>query len=212
MPDVIFDLDGTLWDATGETHRVWNRVFARHPELNVRVTRDEARALMGRTMPEIGEALFPGMVLSFQRAIVEEIGAEEVAWLKVRGGALYPGVGETLRELRKSRRLYIVSNCQDGYVQAFLEYHGLAACFDDIEMSGRTGLGKAANIRLLMRRNGIQSAVYVGDTESDADAAREAGIPFIHAAYGFGRAERPDAVIHAFPELPETLSRMDVYL
>ena len=31
MLDVIFDLDGTLWDATEETYKVWNTVFARHP-------------------------------------------------------------------------------------------------------------------------------------------------------------------------------------
>lgn len=45
--------------------------------------------------------------------------------------------------------------------------------FEDIEMSGRTGLDKGKNIRLLMERNHIGQAVYVGDTKGDEKAARE---------------------------------------
>ena len=45
---------------------------------------------------------------------------------------------------------------------AEMEHH-----FKDIEMSGRTGMDKGKNIKLLMERNGIQNAVYVGDTEGD---------------------------------------------
>ena len=48
-------------------------------------------------------------------------------------------------------------------------------------------------------------AVYVGDTAGDEAAARGAGIGFIHASYGFGRAEAPDAVLRRFTELPNVL-------
>lgn len=209
MLDVIFDLDGTLWDATGETLPVWNRVFARHPEIDLRVDEVQKKALMGRTMPEIGAALFPNRDPAFQRAIMDECGDAEVEWLRNHGGILYPQVAQTLDSLCRRCGLYIVSNCQNGYVQAFLNYHDVARCFKDIEMSGRTGLDKAENIRLLMARNGVGRAVYVGDTEGDEAAARGAGVPFIHAAYGFGTAKRPDAVIYAFAALPETLDRMD---
>ena len=72
-----------------------------------------------------------------------------------------------------------MSNCQDGYVPAFLHAHKLGQYFADIEMSGRTGLDKGSNIKLIMERNNIESAVYIGDTEGDEKAARFAGIPFI---------------------------------
>ena len=209
MLNVIFDLDGTLWDATGETFLVWNRVFARHPEIDLRVDQAEKKGLMGKTMPEIGAVLFPDMDPAFQRAIMDECGDAEVEWLRDHGGILYPHLAETLAQLSRTRDLFLVSNCQDGYAQAFLNYHGVARYFTDIEMSGRTGLSKAENIRLLMARNGIDRAVYVGDTEGDEAAANGAGVPFIHAAYGFGTAKKPDAVIRAFSELPETLSRME---
>ena len=56
-----------------------------------------------------------------------------------------------------------------------------------------------------MYRNGISNACYVGDTDGDEQAARFANIPFIWAAYGFGSAQVPDAVINSITELPESL-------
>lgn len=75
-------------------------------------------------------------------------------------------------------------------------------------MSGRTGMSKGENIRLLLERNGAARAVYVGDTQGDETAARFAGIPFIHAAYGFGQAVRPEGIIHSIRELPERLGSL----
>lgn len=115
---------------------------------------------------------------------------------------------ETIAALSQRHKLYIVSNCQDGYVQAFLHAHEMTAYFSDIEMSGRTGLNKGHNIALLMQRNGIESAVYIGDMSSDETAARFAGIPFIHAGYGFGQAVVPDATIASITELPGCLCRI----
>ena len=58
-----------------------------------------------------------------------------------------------------------------------MRWSGLT-CVRDIEMSGRIGLDKGSNIRLVMERNNITQAVYVGDTQKDAAAAEKAGIPF----------------------------------
>lgn len=52
-----------------------------------------------------------------------------------------------------------------------------------------------------------KNCVYIGDTAGDEAAAHAAGIPFIYAAYGFGSANNPDAVIHNFNELPEILEK-----
>ena len=56
---------------------------------------------------------------------------------------------------------------------------------------GETGTPKSETIRALMERNGLKDVVYVGDTQGDADACREAGVPFVFAEYGFG--DVPDA-------------------
>ena len=49
--------------------------------------------------------------------------------------------------------------------------------------------------------NKNESAVYVGDTEGDENAAHAAGIPFIHAAYGFGAAQNPEGTIWNLSDL-----------
>ena len=202
---LIFDLDGTLWDATGCSCPIWNRVLEKHQAISFRMTREKTKQLMGKTMEEIGEILFPELDGETRRAIVDEFGVEEVTYLSENGAVLYEGLEETLEILSETYRMYIVSNCQDGYVPAFLHAHGLEKYFLDLEMSGRTGLDKGSNIALLMRRNGIEKAVYIGDTQGDEMAARVAGIPFIYAGYGFGEAISPDAVIAEIRELPECL-------
>lgn len=207
---VIFDLDGTLWDATGQVFKIWNRVFERHPDLTVRLTQNDLGQYMGRTMEEIGAALFPDLNGAARASVMDECGREEVVYLREHGAALYDGAGETIALLKREYDLYIVSNCQDGYVNSFLTAHGFERDFKDIEMSGRTGMNKGENIRLLMERNGVTRAVYVGDTRGDEIAARFAGIPFIHAAYGFGQAVRPDGIIHSIRELPDTLSSLSL--
>lgn len=204
---VIFDLDGTLWDSTGCACDIWNRVLETHPEIPVRVTQEQAARLMGKTMEEIGKSLFPELSAEARTAIVDEFGDEEVRYLSENGAVLYEGLEAVLERLSRRYRLYIVSNCQDGYVSAFLHAHQLERYFADIEMSGRTGLDKGRNLKLIMERNQIESAVYVGDTDGDEKAARFAGIPFIYAKYGFGEAVSPDAVAADLCELPEIVKR-----
>lgn len=190
-PAIIFDLDGTLWNATGSACAIWNRVFERHG-VDLRMTQELVEKTMGKSMWEIAEFLFPEKEEKERMAIVDDFGDEEVIYLTEHGGILYEGVAESLAELSAENDLFIVSNAQDGYVQAFLHAHNLGKYFRDYEMSGRTGKDKGPNIVAVMERNGVEKAVYVGDTADDEKAARYAGIPFIWANYGFGRAVAPD--------------------
>lgn len=60
------------------------------------------------------------------------------------GGLLYPHIEAGLRRLLVRYPLFIVSNCQAGYIEAFLEWSGLAECFRDFGCSGNTRLSKGA--------------------------------------------------------------------
>lgn len=204
---VIFDLDGTLWNAAGSACDIWNRVLEKHGDITVRVTREMVKSVMGKTIKEIGECLLPELSAEAREEITDEFEKEEVRYLEENGAVLYDGMKETIASLYEEFELYIVSNCQDGYVPAFLHAHDMERYFRDIEMSGRTGLDKGNNIRLLMERNHIKSAVYVGDTQGDEKAAEDAGIPFIYAAYGFGNAVSPDAAVDSIKELPKCLKQ-----
>ena len=197
---MIFDLDGTLWDSTQSAPFIWKRVLDKH-HLDISITQEKVASLMGKTMEEIGYILFPNISEEKRNQIINDFSEEEVNYLNEHGAVLYEGVEETLEKLSKKYDLYIVSNCQKGYVEAFLHAHHLEKYFKDIEMSGRTGKDKGYNILLLMERNHLQEAVYIGDTQGDQDASRFAGIPFIFASYGFGNAMHPGKVINSFKEL-----------
>ena len=189
---VLFDLDGTLWDATGVTADAWVRILADHPDVkpSVPMTAENVRKYMGLTNEELAEVFLPDLPFDAAFALMMESCGWENKWLPERGGILYDGVDETLRALHdKGVRLFVVSNCQDGYIEAFLTAHKMYGVIEDWECSGRTGNCKADNIADVIRRNNLLHPVYVGDTTSDKNGADGAGIPFIYAKYGFGESE-----------------------
>jgi len=211
---ILFDLDGTLWDATNVTAETWTEVLARHPEVKCAIPIDHETICryMGLTNEELAEIFFPELPFDEAFALMGESCALENEWLPERGGILYDGVEETLFRLKtEGYRLFVVSNCQAGYIEAFLWAHGLGDRFEDIECTGNTGLCKAENIRLITERNGLTAPVFVGDTISDGSAARTAGIPFVYAKYGFGelcgrgRTDDYDMEITTFREVADVI-------
>lgn len=204
----LFDLDGTLWDACEVVTASWNRTIAASPLRGRVLTLAEVRGVMGLQLQPIAERFFPDVEETLRIRVMQQCCEEECAALREQGGQLFEGVPETLRQLAEGRFLAVVSNCQCGYIEAFLQAHGLGDCFRDTICEGDTGRSKADNIRLLMERNGLTDAVYVGDTEGDEAAARQAGVPFIHAAYGFGTAAKPCAVLRNFCGLPALLETL----
>lgn len=204
---LIFDLDGTLWDSTGVIRPVWNEVLAAHGR--AALSEADFAALMGLTKAAIAERVLPELGETARNAVMDECFAREQQVLRQRGAKLYPGLRGTLEALRGRYGLYVVSNCAPGYLDAFFDYHGLRALFDDWETHGGTGLGKGENIRLVCGRNGLTRAWFIGDTVSDAAAAREAGLPFIHAAYGFGAVPEAAWRIESVGELPALLEMIE---
>ena len=198
---IIFDLDGTLWDATEGICEAWKIVLNRYPEIGRTVTTEELGKNMGLTIDEIGRRLFPELDENFQLKLMSECCEEEQSYLGEYGGRLYPKLKETLDKLSEKYKLYIVSNCQDGYIQCFLKAHKLNKYFSDFECWGATGLSKGQNNKIIMERNKIKKAIYAGDTNGDAESARFAEIPFIYARYGFGNVEKYDYAIDSFEEI-----------
>lgn len=207
MDAVIFDLDGTLWDAMEPIFEAWKEALRRTAARHIDLTEPVLRSWMGKTPKEISALAFPDEPQAVQMAEMQKLYDYENELLRHRGGRLYPQLREVLKTLEARYALFLVSNSQDGYVQAFLDWSGLH-CFRDYEMAGRTGLDKGENIRLVMARNGVRQAVYVGDTQGDADAAKKAGVPLIFAAYGFGRVADAEYVIQEISELPSILEQI----
>lgn len=198
---IIFDLDGTLWDSTPEILKTWQLTLDCHPGLRDPITADELQGLMGLPMTEIAKRLFPMESPAGQMALMEECCQVENEYLKKHGATLYPELVETLTALKKKYKLCIVSNAQSGYIEAFLTAHRLWDLFDDHLSFGDTRKSKGENNREVIRRNGFQNPVYVGDTQGDLQSAMDAGIPFIFCEYGFGSVDHYDAKITNFSEL-----------
>lgn len=205
---VIFDLDGTLWDTVAPLTLIWNQVFQRNNTGKV-ISEDDLRNAMGKTLQEISAIYFPDMEKSRREDIMNQCAVAHCAYLKEHGAPLFLDRA-TLSQLYAKYELFIVSNCPCGYIEAFLESCDLQKYFKDFEMSGRTGKSKGENIKAICERNGLcaGAAVYVGDTLGDETAANFAGIPFIHAVYGFGTANNPAAVLHNFSDLPGVLEKL----
>lgn len=201
VESLIFDMDGTLWDSAANVAASWSEVLNRQPDVDMTVTEADIKSVMGMPMDAIARKLFGEYSESRQNEIMDACGVYENEYLRQHGGVLYDGVQKTLESLSKNHRLFIVSNCQSGYIEAFLEYYGFGRYFQDILCWGDTKVSKGESIRILMTKNNITDAAYVGDIQGDCDSARYAGIKFIHAEYGFGKVDDKDAVITKFTDL-----------
>ncbi len=202
---IIFDMDGTLWDSAKAVADSWTEVVAREYTPDRVITEEEIKSVMGLTMDKLAARIFPELPEEKRLQLLEVCGREENEYLRTHGAIVYPQVEETFQKLKEKYHLYIVSNCQSGYIEAFLEYYGYGKYIEDTECYGNNGLVKGENIRKVAERNHLTKAVYVGDIQGDYDASMQAGVEFIHAGYGFGTVDANVPEIAAFAELPEVV-------
>lgn len=206
---IIFDVDGTLWDSAKPVAESWTLMLERrYPELARIITSDDMYRNMGKTMDAIGADLFPGLAPDKRDEVMDACMRYENEYLADHPGVTYPNMKETLAALSREYGLYIVSNCQEGYIEALMAACGIASYISDTECFGATGRPKGDNIRLVMERNGLEKCLYVGDTAMDQEAAGKAGIPFVFASYGFGQASGAEAVIGSLAELPRAVKEI----
>ena len=205
---IIFDMDGTVWDSSANVAKAWTVKVHEAGYTDRTVTREDIQSVMGKPMDVIADTLFTYTEKGEERdALRFSCENYENEYLRQHGGILYDDVTETWAKLKEmGYHIYIVSNCQAGYIEAFLEFYRIpygseSDLVEDIECYGNNFLQKDENIRLIAERNGLSAACYVGDIQSDYDATAKAGFPFIHAKYGFGEINAEVPYIMSFDEL-----------
>ena len=202
MKNIIFDVDGTLWDSTEVVAQAWNKAIAEVGGTKTVVSAAILKREFGKTMKVIADNLFPDADEATKALLMKKCcDYEHEALEENEEELLYPAVVSTIKELALRHRLFIVSNCQSGYIELFMKKAGIEAYIEDWECFGDTGKAKGENIRLLMERNKLAEAVYVGDTQGDYEATQLAGIPFIFARYGFGSVTVATQGIERFEDL-----------
>ena len=198
---IIFDMDGTLWDSAPQVADSWNLVFQKNGVTREPLTKEDMYRVMGKTMDVLAAMLLPDLEETKRNELLNLCVEEENDYLRKHGGTLYPNLRQTMEALKEEYDLYIVSNCQSGYIESFLDYYQFHDLFEDIECYGNNGKPKDENIALVVERNKLDKAVYVGDIEGDYEASQKAGIPFIHAAYGFGTISQKVPKIKSLSEI-----------
>lgn len=199
IDSIGFDLDGTLWSSMNCITSSWQKVAEGY---GLPLPTDaQIRSVMGLNKVDLMNKLFPDMDRELSSEFFDKATVACVSELREHGGILYDGVEDTLAELCKKFKLYIVSNCQESYMNAFLSYHKLGKYFCDFAFEDPETLSKGENIKKVIKRNGFAHSLYIGDTQGDCNAANQAGVLFGFAAYGFGTVDKYDYKFNSFRDI-----------
>ena len=115
---LIFDIDGTLWDSRALVAEGYNIQLRAEGLQHLCVTAEDLKKLFGKTMTDIADILLATVPQSERYDLLERCMEQEQKILHNDPCHIgYPKVKETLQELAKKHRLFIVSNSQSGYPQ-----------------------------------------------------------------------------------------------
>ncbi len=213
---LLFDLDGTLVDSVPDLTQSLNRVLGEHGYRPL--TPAEVAPMVGDGVPALVERGFAargGSSAEAADALPRYIAIYEAHATELTRP--YPGVPETLAELRRSG--YRTAVCTNKLQQAshtVLDGLGLAALFDAVAGGDRYKVKKPDKghlLGLIAELGGTADrAVMIGDSENDAAAAHAAALPLVIMRYGYARHDPAtlgaDAVLDTFAELPSALDRL----
>lgn len=202
---IIFDMDGTLWDARAQVTKGWNLVYEEYTGKPGWLTVENFASHFGATLYDLVRIAFPGIPEEEIDPINTRCQISQAKVLRQEPGILYPGVMEVIPKLAEKYDLYILSNCATDYIECLVESYGLEQYFKDWMCFMDTFEPKHVNLKILCEKHGLKNPIYVGDTQGDADACAKAGVPIIFAAYGLGQVEAPEARIDQFSDLLEVL-------
>lgn len=202
-PDsLIFDMDGTLWDAVDTYTYSWNKTFG-DLGIDIIIERDRLAAMVGWEGKKVIAELMPDFDDEKRTAIYSRVNDARNSLIPSMGGTMYPDVIEGLKQLSTKYQLFILSNCARGIIRLFIDWAGIDEYITDEFAYGVNHMPKNHNIKLLIEKHNLQSPVYIGDTEGDGQQSRLAGIPFALVTYGFGTTDDYDLKFDDFKSLTE---------
>ena len=204
---ILFDLDGTLWNALDTITEAWNKAMKEH-NLKYSFSLETMKSFMGLTPKETAPLAFKDVDLNKGLEYFVLCLNEEIKYLRVHPGKLYENEEEVLKELSKHYPLFIVSNSDKGYIEDYLNAYDFNKYFKDHVCAGDTDLEKWQNILYIKNKYQLEEIIYVGDTKKDLNESIKAGVKFIHASYGFGEIEEEVLKISKLRELPDLIKKV----
>lgn len=202
-PDsLIFDMDGTLWDAVDTYAESWNLIFQKL-DIQRTIKRDELLHVIGMDGKKLTRVMLPEFNEEKGMEIYNAVNQVRREILPTSGGIMYKGVTEGLEQLAGKYKLFVLSNCAVGIIPLFLAWAGINEVITDSMAYGTNQMPKNHNMHLLMNKHNLQNPVYIGDTNGDAEQTRLAGIPFVFVSYGFGNTDDYDHKFDDFESLTQ---------
>ncbi|MBI4767822.1 MAG: HAD family hydrolase [Deltaproteobacteria bacterium] len=201
---LIFDIDGTLWNASPASAKGWN-IGLKKLGINREVSSAQIEKVAGNPFEKCVDILLPGIRANIPK-LFNTLNKYETEVVRAEGGEFFDGVLEGIQHLAKRHKIFLVSNCQEWYMGHFLDFSNLRPVLAGFDCHGLSGLPKHDMLRNLKDNHSLSSPVYIGDTAGDETAANRAGMAFIHAAWGFGTPAGTPKAANTFKELLDYLS------
>ena len=214
---VLFDLDGTLV----ATDRFWGpaaRTGCRRAFRELGLDREPPSSeawmdMVGLPFDQGLRQVLPELDAASLAVVGRHCLAEEERRLQAGGAAPMPGALELLGGLAQAGvAVGVASNCSGAYLEHMLGPGlGLGPLVREARCLDSPGVRhKADMIRDLLAVFGTRRAVFVGDRETDREAAWENGLPHVHCRFGFASADEEggaQAVIEDLGQLASVLER-----
>ena len=206
---IIFDLDGTLVDSRPDIMHAVNHAIALHAIDPVDIA--ETTELVGEGAIRLMEKLLKKRKVSLDISALVDRFESYYSAHPVNQTAVYPGVPETLQTLRDYRKAIVSNKFRSISVQV-LEKLGLSQHFDEVAGVDTFPERKPSPLPVLrmLERFTVSpdETLMVGDSTYDIQAARQAGVKTVAAAYGYGSrgfSDDADFIITHFTQLIEVV-------
>lgn len=209
LPALIFDLDGTLIDSVPDIHAASNEVLAENGFAPL--TLMQVRSFIGRGVPHLVHCLLEASGAGGDELLQARLTADFIARYDGAVGltALFPGVREALTAFRGAGHpLAICTNKPLAPTSAVLRHFEIEPLFATIIGGDSLPARKPDPTPLLKAHQmlGGGRALYIGDSEVDAETAERAVRPFALFTGGYRKtpveAIRHDRSFADFADLP----------
>lgn len=218
MRSVIFDLDGTLADTSGDLLEAANHCFRQMGHGDVLVPGQDAGIALrgGRMMLTHGLARMgqpdPAQVEAFYPVLLEAY-AQKIDHHTV----LYPGAMAAVETLKtRGYGVGVCTNKPEALAETLLQRLGVRDAFGALVGADTLSVRKPdpAPLRETVQRLGCDPAqcVLIGDSDTDRNTARAAGVPCVLVTFGPSgddmAALEPEALLDDFSALPDLVSQL----